>query len=70
MGCGLEVSTEGVHGTTPLGDLATIVCSYDETQGYTSNSLSAYFHDIGGRDRIYELVSGDWLDRKHESLGG
>lgn len=43
---GLDASTEGTHGTTPLGDLATIVCSYDHTAGYSSNSLSSFFHDM------------------------
>ena len=47
LGFGLpSVSTKGKHGPTPLGDLATIVCSYDHTMGYSSNSLSSYFHDI------------------------
>jgi hypothetical protein len=43
---GLDSSTTGKHGTTLLGDLVTIVCSYDHTAGYTSNSLSSYFHDM------------------------
>jgi hypothetical protein len=69
-GLGLDSTTEGQHGTTPLGDLATIICSYDTTQGYTSNGLSSYFHDIGWRGRLAELVSGSWLNRPRESLGG
>jgi hypothetical protein len=43
---GMDSSTTGKHGTTLLGDLATVVCSYDHTAGYTSNSLSSYFHDM------------------------
>ena len=36
---GLDSSVvESKHGKIPLGDLATIVCSYDETAGYSSNS--------------------------------
>ncbi len=31
-GLGLDSSVRGEHGTTLLGDLATIICSYDETQ--------------------------------------
>ena len=43
---GLDSSTTGSKGATKLGDLATIVCSYDHTAGYSSNSLSSYFHDL------------------------
>ena len=60
----------GKHGTTPLGDLSTIVCSYDATQGYSSNSLSSYFHDLGWRQRLHDLVTGSWLGRAAETLGG
>lgn len=60
----------GKYGGTPLGDLATVVCSYDSTAGYSSNSLSSYFHDLGWRDRMLSLVAGDWLGRSGESLGG
>lgn len=69
-GRGLDSTTQGKHGTTPLGDLATIICSYDATQGYTSNSLSSYFHDIGWRGRLADLVAGSWLHRPGETLGG
>ena len=48
---GLDGTVSGKKGITPFGDLATIICSYDHTAGYTSNSLSSYFHDIGWRDR-------------------
>ena len=56
---------------TPLGDLATIISSYDH-QYYTSNSLAAYFHDVGTHDRIYDLVRGDFMSRADtiEELGG
>jgi hypothetical protein len=57
---GLDGSVTGKHGVTLLGDLATIICSYDETAGYTSNSLSSYFHDIGWRGRANGLVQ-NWL---------
>lgn len=77
---GLDSSTEGKDGVTPLGDLATVVCSYDTTAGYSSNSLSSYFHDIGFRDRADALVANNgWLlgtnlDPKYspqnQSLGG
>ena len=60
----------GKDGTTPLGDLATIVCSYDETKGYTSNSLSSYFNDIGGRQKLDNELHV-WLGASEEqSLGG
>jgi len=57
---GLDGDVTGNEGPTALGDLATIVCSYDHTQGYSSNALSSYFHDIGWRQRLYDLVQ-DWL---------
>ena len=59
---GVDGSTTGKHGKTVLGDLATVVCSYDSTAGYSSNSLSSYFHDIGFRDRLNGLIQPDsWL---------
>lgn len=69
---GLDSSTTGKNGPhTQLGDLATIVCSYDTTANYTSNSLSSYFHDLGGRQTLEDLVRSDWLTGKgNESLGG
>ncbi len=67
---GLDGTVSGKHGATPLGDLATIVCSYDSTAGYSSNSLSSYFHDIGWRDRLNNLLH-DWLKvSTSETLGG
>ena len=36
----LSSSTMGMNGDTYLPDLATIICSYDTTMGYTSNSLA------------------------------
>jgi hypothetical protein len=66
---GLQDSVQGKHGTTPLGDLATVVCSYDTTAGYSSNSLSSYFHDIGWRGRVDDLVV-NWLGASGQSLGG
>ena len=57
---GMDGSVSGKHGITQLGDLATVICSYDETAGYSSNSLSSYFHDIGWRGRANNLVQ-DWL---------
>jgi hypothetical protein len=69
---GLDALTMGKHGKTPLGDLGTIVCSYDETQGYTSNGLASYFHDLGHRTHINDLVRSSWLDAPtaNQSLGG
>lgn len=58
---------------TPLGDLATVVASYDTTAGLTSNSVSSYFNDLGWRDRAYSLATV-WLktsnDSNDASLGG
>ena len=70
---GLDGSVTGKHGVTPLGDLATVVCSYDSTAGYSSNSLSSYFHDLGWRDRIDKTVVNQWLlgnNPQGQSLGG
>ena len=69
VSCGLDGSTTGSHGATPLGDLATIVATYDATQGYSSNSLASYFHDVGHRDRLHDLVQDpDWLGRDGISI--
>lgn len=64
--------TNGKHGKTALGDLATIICSYDHTAGYTSNSLSSFFHDIGWRSRINSLINSPWLgvQTPGQTLGG
>ncbi|CBY24494.1 unnamed protein product [Oikopleura dioica] len=53
---GLDAKVWGKNGYTKLADLVTAVVSYDETAGYSSNGLSAYYHDIGGRDAINALV--------------
>jgi hypothetical protein len=44
--------------------------SYDHTAGYSSNSLSSYFHDIGWRDRLNNLVGSEWLSLNSCTLGG
>ena len=55
----------------PLGDLISIICSYDHTANYTSNALSSYFHDIGWRKRLHDDVLHEWLGAPDEqSLGG
>eukprot|EP01032_Pedospumella_encystans_P009522 gene9522-11200_t len=71
---GLDGSVTGKHGPTQLADLATVICSYDTTAGYSSNSLSSYFHDIGWRGRINDLVQ-NWLlvnqkNDAEQTLGG
>lgn len=61
----------GKDGVTPFGDLTTIIASYDETAGYSSNSLSSYMHDVGFRGRVHQLVTAkDWLGLPGQSLGG
>lgn len=57
---GLDGTVSGKHGPTQLADLATVICSYDTTAGYSSNSLSSYFHDLGWRGRLNDLVQ-NWL---------
>lgn len=63
----------GSAALTPLGDLATVVASYDTTAGLTSNSVSSYFHDLGWRSRALELAQS-WLrpspSAQPQSLGG
>ena len=53
--------TFGKLGQTSLGDLVTIINSYDETAGYSSNSLSAYFHELADSRKLNQLVQSDWL---------
>ena len=54
-----------------LGDLGTVVCSYDTTAGYTSNSLAKYFATAGGKARLNWLVQS-WMQQNGtgQSLGG
>ncbi len=62
---GLTASVGGI----PLGDLATVIHSYDERR-YSSNGLARYFHDIGGRAQANGLIH-DWLRRPStETFGG
>jgi len=69
---GIDSSSSGKDGVTPLGDLATVVVSYDETAGYSSNSLASYFLDIGWRSRLNSLVTTGttWLGLPNLQLGG
>jgi hypothetical protein len=68
---GLISSTTGEHGVTPLGDLMTIITSYDSTMDYTSNGLSFYMHDLGGRYRLLDQLQAWYPTQKGNlSLGG
>ena len=67
---GMTSSTTGEHGTTPLGDLATVITTYDATAGYTSNGLSCYMHDLGYRERIQATLAGWHPTPTNLSLGG
>jgi hypothetical protein len=62
---GLDASVEGI----PLGDLITVIHSYDEER-YTSNGLSAWFHDIGGRAFANGIIHERWLNRPAEEAFG
>ena len=44
------------HHEVPLGDLATIIASYDVTAGYTSNSLAYYFRGIAQGKRLQQVL--------------
>ena len=64
-------STSADNTILPLGDLISIICSYDKTANYTSNALSSYFHDIGWRKRLNDDVLHGWLGAPDDqSLGG
>jgi len=69
---GIDSRTTGkASNSLLLGDLATIICSYDHTMGYSSNSLSSYFHDLGWRQKLHDLIQSDWLVGDDSvSLGG
>ena len=68
--CGLDASALGEQGPIPLGDFVTVPIVNDKTQELGDHRLGVYFNDIGGRERIFNLVSGDWLGNKPISLGG
>mgnify|MGYP004278102647 CR=1 FL=1 len=71
LGLNSYVRVKGNQDPVPLGDLITIVTSYDKTANYTSNSLSSYFNDIGFRERLDEDILHDWFGAPKEfSLGG
>lgn len=69
--CGLDLNaaTKGQLGLTPLGDLGTVIVTYDETAGYTSNGLARYFANTGNHTRLNSLIQ-TWLNRPKENLGG
>jgi hypothetical protein len=52
---GLTASVKG----KPLGDLATIICSYDHDNGFSSNGLSKYFgQGLAGTGRLLSILRG------------
>lgn len=62
---GLGAEVQGI----PLGDLVTVIHAYEESQ-FSSNGLSRWFHDVGGRANANALIHG-WLDRPStETFGG
>lgn len=68
---GLTASTSSNQGPLPLGDLATIVHSYEPAYdhgGYPSNGLARYFLNIADREHANENIHG-WLGRTGESFG-
>jgi hypothetical protein len=69
LGSGLDQSTSGDYGVTPLADLVTIIVTYDTTHPpYSSNALGGWFEMVGGRDRAVWLLQS-WMNRSDESLG-
>jgi hypothetical protein len=65
---GLESSVKGRRGPIPLGDLATIITTYDTTKGYSSNGVAKYFGAIASSS-LSSLVK-ETLGKKSETLGG
>jgi hypothetical protein len=65
---GLEAMVKGPRGGIPLGDLVTIIASYDTSKGYTSNGLAKYFGQIA-TSALKNLVQNK-LGKKSETLGG
>ena len=54
----------------PLGDLSTVIHSYETSHNLTSNCLAGYMHDIGGHAKLNANVQS-WLGvSAAESLGG
>ncbi len=50
------------HQEVPLGDLATIIASYDVTAGYTSNSLAYFFRGVAEAKRLQQILdSGSFI---------
>ena len=65
-----EVGLTASAGGAPVGDYVSAVHTYDG-QPYSSNSLGAWFHDIGGRQRANDLMHELWLERPaSETFGG
>lgn len=69
LGNGLDQSTNGTYGLTPLGDLVSLIVTYDTTHPpYSSNALGGWFEMVGGRARAVWLAD-TWMNRTGESLG-
>ncbi len=57
-------------GATWVGDLVTSLVNYDAAP-YASNSLGAWFHDVGGRAKANAMIGAGWLKRPAaETFGG
>jgi hypothetical protein len=66
---GLPRATTGDYGVTPLGDLVTVIVTYDTTHPpYSSNALGGWFEMLGGRERAVRLIQ-QWMNRTGESIG-
>jgi len=53
----------------PLGDLISIIASYDVSAGYSSNELAFYFTTICGGAQENNLIT-KWLNRTGETMSG
>ena len=50
-------SVAPIYRDVPLGDLASIIASYDTTANYSSNSLAFYFRGIAQAARLQAMVA-------------
>jgi|GEM_PF-2386339 len=65
-----EVGLTASVGGVPVGDYVTSIHTYDD-EPYSSNSLAAWFHDVGLHQRANDLIHEAWLDRPaDETFGG
>lgn len=69
-GLGLSVEAAGGRGNLTLGDLVTVITTYDTTAGFTSNSLARWFsQSVAGQRELGGMLKAPWL-AGNATLGG